>query len=290
MTGSKTPNATTRAVLITGCSTGIGRATAEYLAANGFTVFATVRKAADAESLGQLNQPNLIPVCPLDLSNAEDIANAIVFIKKELEARGIDGLYSVVNNAGGGSVAPIELMEVGKFRTEVETRVLGPVALLQGLLPLIRQAQGRILWIVTPSIIPIPYVSSIHACDYAVNCIARTLQIELKSWNIPSVMIRCGGVRTAAPAKSDRELVQAFDSWPRERFALYEEAMKKEQKELSAFDEKRTDPVEIAGVVHRALVAAKPKRRYQIGYLSGVAAGLEYLPQTWVDRIMEWRG
>lgn len=281
---------TGKAILITGCSTGIGRAAALYLAQQGFTVFATVRKAADADNLRKLNLPTLHPICPLDLSNATDINDAVETIRREFDSRGLPGLFAVVNNAGGGEIAPIELMDIGKFRTELETRLLGPVALLQGLLPLIRAGHGRIVWIVTPSLMPIPYVSSIHACDFAVNCLARTLQIELRPWNIPVVQIRCGGVRTAAPDKSARELEEAFKQWPRECFDLYAKALRQEQAELSQFDQKRTEPEEIAKVIYAALKAAKPKRRYQIGYMSWVAAGLEYLPQPTVDFIMEKRG
>jgi NAD(P)-dependent dehydrogenase (short-subunit alcohol dehydrogenase family) len=252
-------------------------------------VFATVRKGKDEEYLRSLNEPNLIPICPLDLSQSEDIVHAIETIKHELAERHIQGLYAIVNNAGGGEVAPIELMDIGKFRTELETRLLGPVALLQGLLPLVRDAQGRIIWIVTPSLMPIPYVSSIHACDFAVNCLARTLQIELKPWKIPIVQIRCGGVRTAGPDKSGRDLEESFQKWSPDQIKLYGEALKKEQTFLTEFDQKRTEPEKIAEVVHQALVAASPKRRYQIGYMAGVAAGLEYLPQTVVDSIMESR-
>lgn len=171
-----------KAVLITGCSSGIGRATALQLAIHGFTVFATVRKAADAGSLRALNAPNLVPVCPLDLTNLNDISTAFNTVTDELKRRGMQGLYALINNAGGGSPAPIELMDLDKFQVELQTRVLGSVAMVQAFLPLIRQAHGRIAWIMTPALMPTPYVASIHACDFAVNCIARTLDIELKSW------------------------------------------------------------------------------------------------------------
>lgn len=278
-----------KAVLVTGCSSGIGRASAVYLAQHGYIVFATVRKETDADSLRGERLPTLIPICPLDLTKPDDISGAIEAVKRELNARQIKGLYAIVNNAGAGGVAPLELLEIDKFRRELETRILAPIALLQGLLPLIRAAHGRVVWIVTPSIIPIPYVASIHACDFAVNCIARTLQIELQRWHIPNIMIRCGGVKTAASAKSAQELEDDFKNWPAERFALYAEDLKKEQAELSEFDEKRTEPVEIAKVVARALDAQRPRTRYQIGYLAGVAALLEYLPQSWVDSIMARR-
>jgi NAD(P)-dependent dehydrogenase (short-subunit alcohol dehydrogenase family) len=277
-------------VLITGCSSGIGRTLAIHLAQRGFTVFATVRKQADAENLRSLNEPNLVPTFPLDLAKPEHIPNIYGFVVRELEKRGQKGLYAVINNAGGGSIAPIELMDLEKFRTELLARILGPVALLQHFLPLVRQAGGRVLWIVTPGLIPIPYVASIHACDFAVNCLVRTLNIELKPWNIPNVMIRCGGIQTDAPAKNAAELQEALQILPLERSELYANALQKNQNELANFDISRTPPEAVAKVVFQALCARKPRRRgYQVGYMSGMASFLEGLPQPVVDSLMAMR-
>lgn len=276
-------------VLVTGCSSGIGRATALHLAARGFTVFATVRRERDADDLRQLGNPNLVPIWPLDLTHLADIPPVVDLMTQELKRRGQQGLYAIVNNAGGGAIAPIELLDIGKFQREAETRLIGPVALLQAFLPLIRQAQGRVVWIVTPALLPIRYVSSIHAYDFAVNCLARTLQLELAPWNIPSIQVRCGGIQTAAPAKSAQELEEFFKHWPPERFELYATALKEEQASLAQFDKKRTDPQEVAKVVQRALCAPQPKRRYQIGYLAGVATLAEYLPQPLLDWVMSKR-
>jgi NAD(P)-dependent dehydrogenase (short-subunit alcohol dehydrogenase family) len=277
-----------KAVLVTGCSSGIGRATALHLARRGFTVFAGVRKEQDANALRALGEPNLVPLCPLDLTRLDQIQEAAEFLATELDARGIDGLYAIVNNAGAGGIAPIELMDIEGLRAELEARLIGPVALLQACLPLIRQAQGRIVWIVTPALIPIPYVASIHAADFAVNCLARTLNLELKRWNIPNILIRCGGIDTAAPGKSDRELAESFGKWPPDRLALYEESLRKERRELAEFDKKRTAPEAVAKLVERALTARRPKSRYSIGYLAGLAALLELIPQTAADAIMTW--
>jgi NAD(P)-dependent dehydrogenase (short-subunit alcohol dehydrogenase family) len=90
------------------------------------------------------------------------------------------GLFALINNAGGGSPAPVELMDLETFRIELQARVLGSVAMVQAFLPMIRKGNGRIVWVMTPAIIPTPYVTNIHACDFAVNCIARTLDIEIK--------------------------------------------------------------------------------------------------------------
>jgi NAD(P)-dependent dehydrogenase (short-subunit alcohol dehydrogenase family) len=278
-----------KSVLITGCSSGIGRATAIYLAQRGFTVFATVRKEADAASLRSLNIPNLVPICPLDLTKLEQIPQVIQTVTGELERQGQEGLYALINNAGGGSIAPIELMDLDSFRTELETRVLGSVAMVQACLPMIRRGRGRIVWIVTPAIMPTPYVASIHACDFAVNCIARTLEIELQPWRIPNVMIRCGGTRTAASSRSDAELAVSLKIWPQERSAYYEPALRRWQEGIAGFDAKRTDPERVAEVVFKALCAQEPKRRYSIGHMAGAAAFLELLPQHVVDSILAKR-
>ena len=278
-----------RGVLVTGCSSGIGRATALHLAQKGFTVFASVRTARDAEELESLAIPGLLPVAPLDLGMPEHIPPVAARIERELDTRGKPGLYAVVNNAGGGSVAPIELLDLSKLHAEVEARIMGPVALAQALLPSLRKAGGRILWIATPSLMPIPFVSSIHACDFAANCLARTLAIELAPWSIPSVFVRCGGIRTAAPAKNSRELEEAMARWPKEKRLLYAEALEKETKSLAAFDAKRSDPVVVARKVEAALCALRPRRVYRAGHLVWFAAFLDLLPQNLVDGIMRRR-
>lgn len=276
-------------ILVTGCSTGIGHAIAIYLAQKGFTVFATVRKESDADNLRSLNEFNLIPVYPFDLTKPEHIPQVVSFVSEELKKRGKNGLFGIVNSAGGGFIAPVELMDLDKLRTELETRIVGPIGLLQAFLPMIRKVKGRILWIVTPALIPIPFVSSIHLCDFAVNSIVRTLKIELKPWNIPVVMIRCGGIRTAAPEKTYKELEESLKGWAKERLDLYFESLTDEVRKLRKFDEKRTEPVEVAKVVYKVLCAKKPKSRYRIGYMSGASAVLEHFPQTFVDFIMSKR-
>jgi NAD(P)-dependent dehydrogenase (short-subunit alcohol dehydrogenase family) len=277
--------------LITGCSSGIGRSTAIYLAQHGFTVFATVRKETDAASLRSLEEasgtiPNLIPIHPLDLTKLEQIPGVVETVAYELERRGKKGLYALINNAGGASVAPIELIDLDRFRIELQARVLGSVAMVQAFLPLIRQTGGRIVWIVTPATIPTPYVTSIHACDFAFDCIARTPDIELKPWSIPNILIRCGGIKTATGLRTMVELGASFQTWPRKRLVLYEQALRQWGKDMAEFDAKRTEPEQVARVVLEALRAKQPKRRYSIGHMAKAAAFLESLPQPIADWLL----
>ena len=278
-----------KAVLITGCSSGIGRETAIRAAEKDWIVFAGVRRDADAANLRALKIPGLFPICPLDLTNLEHISGAAQKVADELNRRGIPGLRALVNNAGGGKPAPIELIRLDDFRRELEARLLGSVAMVQSFLPLIRQAKGRIVWIMTPALIPTPYVASIHACDFAVNCISRTLDIELKRWGIPNIMIKCGGIKTPAGLRTVSDVEACLHDGPYEPVGLYEKALRGWAKSMEKFDEKRTDAGQVADVVLKALSAARPRRRYSIGYMSRAAVFLEALPQSLADRILKSR-
>jgi NAD(P)-dependent dehydrogenase (short-subunit alcohol dehydrogenase family) len=273
--------------LITGCSSGIGRATAVRLAQQNFTVFATVRKDRDADALRQLREPNLIPICPLDLTQLDQIPAVVELVTGELERREQAGLYALINNAGGGGVAPIELLDLDKFRVELQARVLGAAAMVQAFLPVLRRASGRIVWIVTPATIPTPYVTSIHACDFAVNCLARTLQLEVK--DVPNIMIRCGGIKTPAGLRTTADVEACLQDAPRDRAVLYEQALRRWGRDMAEFDARRTEAEAVADVVQKALKAARPKRRYSIGHMAGIAAILEALPQPAADWILSKR-
>src|SRR5208337_848336 len=169
---------------------------------------------------------------------------------------------------------------------ELQARLSGSIALVQAFLPLLRDGKGRIVWIVTPATIPSPYVASIHACDFAANCLARTLDIELQSWSIPSVQIRCGGIKTAKGLETTKE-VEAILRHP--KADLYRESLGKWSEEMSDFDRKRTPPGKVAEQVERALRSRSPKRRYSVGYMHRAAAMLEALPQSLTDRILKSR-
>lgn len=274
-----------RSLLVTGASSGIGRAAVLHLAGRGYTVLAAVRRQADHDDLAALDHPNLIPICPLDLTQPGQIAAAAETVRTELEARGQRGLYAVVSIAGGGGTVPIELMDPVLLRAEMETRVVGPVTLLQRLLPLLRSGGGRILWIVTPGLVAIPYVSSIHAPDYAVNCIADTLHLELHRWDIPNVLIKCGGIDTPSVQRTARELEDALNAWSREDLVLYGDAMRRTQERLATFDQGRTPPGAVARVIERALLAPRPRRVYRVGSGSRAMILLKYLPQPLIDAI-----
>lgn len=278
-----------KAVVVTGCSSGIGRQIAVTLAENDFLVFATVRKESDAEIIRELGLPGLVPICPLDLTNLEHINSVLSSTSAELRKRGKRGLDGLVNNAGGGTPAPVEWLDLQDFHRELKARILGSTAMVQAFLPMLREAEGRIVWIMTPAIIPTPYVSMIHACDFAVNCIVRTLDIELKPWRVSNIMIRCGGIRTPAGLRTVQDVEALLQKIPPERAVLYEKDLREWALEMEKFDRKRTEPAEVAAVVLKALHDRKPRRRYSVGYMSRAAALLETMPQPLADWILRKR-
>ncbi|MEO0108714.1 MAG: hypothetical protein ABIK62_06045, partial [candidate division WOR-3 bacterium] len=122
--------------------------------------------------------------------------------------------------------------------------------------------------------------------DYAVNCIARTLHLELRPWGVPSILIRCGGIETPAAKRVALELARDLAHWPAAQRELYAEALCKLQTQLGSFDRKRTSPGVVAQKVAQALAARRPKRSYLVGHLANWAAFAEMLPQGLVDAVL----
>jgi NAD(P)-dependent dehydrogenase (short-subunit alcohol dehydrogenase family) len=278
-----------KSILVTGASSGIGHAVAVYLAKQGYTVLAAVRKDVDVKTLNTLGFKNMKPVCPLDLTKQEHIHSVAHFIKEQIKNSDLPPLYAVINVAGGGQIAPIELMNISNFREELEKRLVGPISLLQELLPLLRQTKGRVLWISTPGLFPVPYLADIHAPDFAVNYLARTLNLELQPDGIKNILIRCGGINTPSPKRTENNIIEQLKDCPKEKINIYENRLVRLEKDLKKFSTKRTDPGKVAQTIARVLSVKKPKIRYQIGYMSSLGAFLEKLPQSWVDFIMEKR-
>jgi NAD(P)-dependent dehydrogenase (short-subunit alcohol dehydrogenase family) len=275
-----------KSVLVTGASSGIGNATVVYLAKQGYIVLAGVRKDSDVQALNDIGLNNLKPIFPLDLTKTDQILAATSHIKEQVRTNQIPALHAIINIAGGGSLSPIELLDISDFRQELEKRIVAPVIMLQELLPLLRETKGRILWIATPALFPIPFVADIHAPDFAVNYLARTLNLELFPDGIRNILIRCGGIKTPSVERSEKELAARLGNMSKEKSAIYKSRLEKVLKDQEKFDSKRTEPTEVAKLIAKVLMVKKPKTRYQIGHMSKLGAFLEKLPQSWVDSIL----
>lgn len=267
-----------KSVVITGASTGIGRACALHLARRGWNVFAGVRKETDAESL-KAEETRVTPLL-LDVTDQNAIEAARKTVQEEVGV-GLDGL---VNNAGIGVGGPVEFITLDEWRNQFEVNVFGLIAMTQAFLPALRASKGRIVNIGSvagraPSLpAAAPYCSS----KWAVEAITDSLRIELKPSGVHVAVIEPGNIATEIWDKTDSSL----ERFPPEAHELYGGliAAGREVTELAG----RTGiPAEkVAQVIEHALTARRPRYRYLVGIDARVRTYVEgNLPHRWRDRL-----
>jgi NAD(P)-dependent dehydrogenase (short-subunit alcohol dehydrogenase family) len=175
-------------VLITGCSTGIGRALVPLCRASGWGVVATARQLGD---LADLAPGEDLRALQLDVTDAASVAAAV-------ETCGDLHLKALVNNAGYGQVGPLELVRPDELRAQFETNVIGLHAVTQAFLPLLRREPGaRILQVASMlGRLSIPLAGPYNASKHAVAALAETLRLEVGQ-KVAVVLVEPGAIRTA---------------------------------------------------------------------------------------------
>lgn len=247
------------AVVITGCSTGIGRACAVRLSRAGFRVFAGVRRQEDVESLRTDGPAGLVPVI-FDVNDAASVEAVAERISSEVAEQGLRGL---VNNAGISYVGPLEFVDIDEVRRVLETNLLGPLRVTQAFLPLIRAGGGRIInigsgegFLATP--INAPYCMS----KFGLEALSESLRLELLPWNIPVSVIEPGHTTTKILEKGGKQVSELPDTLQGPAYALYEQAIRARH---GMSDREGLSPDLIARAVQRALTARRPRPRYFVG-------------------------
>jgi len=185
-------------VLVTGASSGIGRATALRLATSGYHVFAGIRKPADGSALvsaAETAADRMTPVI-LDVTDVQQLATAVASVAGHV---GDGGLAGLVNNAGIGVFGPLELIPIDQFRRQFEVNVTGQLTVTQAVLPLLRRAGGRIVMIgsIGARFTP-PFVGPLAASKSALATMTDALRQELAPWGIGVTLIEPGSIRSEA--------------------------------------------------------------------------------------------
>jgi NAD(P)-dependent dehydrogenase (short-subunit alcohol dehydrogenase family) len=249
-------------VLVTGASSGIGRATALRLAASGYHVFAGVRKPADAAALAEAAAGELTPLL-LDVTDAEQITAAVKTIE---DHAGDTGLAGLVNNAGIGVFGPLELIPVEQFRRQLEVNVTGQLAVTQAALPLLRRARGRIVMIgsIGARFTP-PFVGPLAASKSTLTTMSDALRQELAPWGIRVSVVEPGSIRSEAVDKLESDARAVMDGATADGRALYEGAFLNLVGFFAALHEKGSSPDVVAQTVERALRASRPRSCYLSG-------------------------
>jgi NAD(P)-dependent dehydrogenase (short-subunit alcohol dehydrogenase family) len=180
-------------VVVTGTSTGIGRATALHLDRLGYRVFAGVRRAEDAVRLRSEGSERLAPVL-LDVTDIGSIEAAAKTVSAEVGERGLAGL---VNNAGIVTGGPLEFVPLDELRRQLEVNTVGPVAVIQHFLPLVRRGRGRVVFVSSiGGRFSQPIVGPYCASKFALEALADALRMEVAPSGIHVSLVEPGAVKT----------------------------------------------------------------------------------------------
>jgi len=268
-------------VLITGTSSGLGRSTAMMLAANGWQVFAGVRKEADGESLIKDAEGPVVPLL-LDVTEQDSVDAAVARVH---EATGGE-LHGLINNAGIYLGGPLELMKNDEIARSFAVNVTGLLSVTRACLPLLRAAEGRIINIGSISgLVAMPGVSVYAGSKHAVEAITDSLRIELQPFGVEVVVIEPGGIKTPIWEKgAKRDAEQPEDSHTKKLREIYAPLIRLLEK-LNA-KPGGLPPEDVARVVIDALETSRPKNRYLVGKDAKSIALLGRLPDALRDRLI----
>lgn len=266
--------------LITGSSSGIGLATALYLARRGYTVWATMRNLEKAHELRTIIESEKLPIELVQLDVCDD-ASVKGAVERVLQKSG--RIDVVVNNAGYGLRGAIEEVSLDEWKRQFETNFFGVVRVTQAVLPQMRaQRSGAIVNISSVLgrfAIPFsgPYVSS----KFALEGLTETLRYELAPWNIKVILIEPGFIATRF--QENAQLAQAAQREDSPYTVFKKASGRRIQRNIY-----RAAPAEkVAETIYRAITHPKPKLRYAVGRDARLVLPLRrFLPAGLFERIL----
>ena len=299
------PVHTSGCILITGASSGIGRAAAVSLATSThFTVYAGVRKANDATSIRNERLPNLIPLV-LDVTKTGDLHSAVQTIAASKQP-----LVALVNNAGLAiHDAPIELADMSRWRHLFDVNVFGLISTTQAFLPLLRASSGRIINIGSiVGDISQPMWSPYSSSKHAVEAITDSLRVELRMFDISVSLIKPGEIQTdifnkmqgggsssewSLDIEYQKTMERSRSATTKETRSLYESPLK-QSLNFVRHCATTTDPGEVPTVVMtnnaiaHAITSHTPRTRYVFGGGAAVWVANLVLPDKITDCVHHW--
>jgi short-subunit dehydrogenase len=264
-------------IVITGCSTGIGLATALYLKSQDIQVYATARKEEDVEALKSLGFENAML---LDVRNAENIAKVIESVLQK--ENHIDVWF---NNAGFGQAGAVEDIRTEILKEQFETNVFGLHECTRQIIPIMRkQGYGKIIQ--HSSVLGLVSLfgrGAYNASKYAVEGLSDTLRLELQGTGIHVSLLNTGPIESDFRKNAMQKLQDNVDI----EHSIFKE---KYQKSISGESKKvpfKEEALSVAKVVHKIIVSSKPKPRY---YITKATTLLGYLKRilstTLLDKIL----
>ena len=263
--------------MVTGASTGIGRACVDALARAGARVWATVRTDADEEAL-RGDHPDAVTVLRMDVTDPGAVAAAG---QQVVDAGPLAGL---VNNAGVALPAPLEHIPIEVFRRQMEVNLIGQLAVTQAMLPALRKsreqgADARIVMIGSiGGRIAAPMLGAYHASKFALVGLADTLRAELAPSGIKVILIEPGAIATPIWGRGEAAADELLPGLPEEGRQRYADQITNARSTAARSAKRGLPPARAAQVVVKALTAANPRPRYLIGPDAHAAAVVAQLP------------
>lgn len=244
-------------VLITGCSSGIGAATARRLARDGWRVYATARRAETISDLKAVG----CEVLPLDVTDDASMRAAVSTI---VEREGSVGV--LINNAGYSQSGALETLALDDVRRQFETNTFGALRLAQLVLPGMRaQGAGKIVNVSSMGgKLTFPGGGAYHASKHALEALSDALRFEVRGFGVDVIVIEPGLIRTGFAEAAGREIPQAAESGP---YAAFNTAVEKATRDVYTRGPLAAlggPPDAVAKVIARALKAKRPKARYTV--------------------------
>jgi NAD(P)-dependent dehydrogenase (short-subunit alcohol dehydrogenase family) len=272
-----------KAVLVTGATTGIGRACALRLDRMGFKVFAGMRRPEAGDELRALASKQLTPVT-IDITGSESIADAAALVERSVGDR---GLWGLVNNAGVVVAGPLEFLPIDEVRRQLEVNVIGHIAVTQAFLPLLHRARGRIVNIGSVSgRMAFPLLGPYCASKFALEAITDALRMELASAGIFVSMVEPGGIATPIWQKGLRRGNALNGQLPPEMNERYGTIIEWQRRRAQRSHARGLSPDVVARSVVHALTVRRPRRRYMMGRSTYMGEVARLLPAALRERII----
>jgi short-subunit dehydrogenase len=258
-------------ILITGTSTGIGRACTEYLASNGYYIYAGARKEKDIEELNKIEN---VVALKIDVTDDQTIQDAKAYIESETS-----NLIGLINNAGVALAGPLMDISTQDFIDQFDVNLFGVHRMTRTFLPFLLESKGRIIMISSNSgFFAAPFVGPYSSSKFAIEGYADSLRRELLLYGVKVVIIQPGRIDTPIWDKAVKDASKFKDSLFRKELYEFSKSSVKKGKSDSL------DPSEVAKVVQTALEKENPKIRYMVVPDKFRNLMLKYLPERMVDK------
>ena len=261
-------------VLVTGSSTGIGFATATYLAANDIHVYAGARKDEDLEKLGAFE--NITPV-KLDVTADHNVKAVYETIKEDGNK-----LDVLINNAGIAIAGPLADVSNDDMKKQFEVNLLGVHRVTKQFLPMIIQNKGRIVMMSSDSgFFATPFFGPYCSSKFALEGYSDSLRREMNLIGIKVIIIRPGRITTPIWNKGKKFLKMYDDS------IFKDKAQKIGKYAINKGNKEGLPPIDVAKVIYKAITVKKPKIHYLIAPSTFKYKLVKKLPASWVDSLVQ---